>query len=110
MGDVPFNWYPAQPLSEMRIGYLKTEFEQQAGCGAKGDLPAGARRVETPAQTCSRSSCRSFRLAALRIILVAEAATAFDDITREWRINQAFRPGAGRLAQHVSQFAFYSGG
>ena len=33
-------------------------------------------------------SCQSFRPAALRIILVAEAATAFDDITRNGAVNQ----------------------
>ena len=28
VGDAPFNWSPDTPLSKMRIGYLKTEFEQ----------------------------------------------------------------------------------
>src|SRR5207245_3191129 len=27
VGDAPFNWSPDLPLSKLRIGYLKTEFE-----------------------------------------------------------------------------------
>ncbi|HKR59286.1 MAG TPA: amidase, partial [Pyrinomonadaceae bacterium] len=29
VGDVPFNWEPSRSLSELKIGYLKTEFDQQ---------------------------------------------------------------------------------
>ena len=88
VGNVPFNWNPAKPLSELRIAYLKTEFDQQQDAERKAidrkaidDLiAAGAKLqpIELP----------KFSTAALRIILVAEAATAFDDITQSGAINQ----------------------
>src|SRR3954470_2861514 len=34
VGDAPFNWQPATPLANMRIGYLKTEFETTPGANA----------------------------------------------------------------------------
>jgi Asp-tRNA(Asn)/Glu-tRNA(Gln) amidotransferase A subunit family amidase len=85
--DVPFNWQPAGDISRMRIGYLKEEFE--GGTDKQKEMyrealdslkRAGARLqpIELP----------KFATANLRIILVAEAAAAFDDLTREGGINQ----------------------
>jgi Asp-tRNA(Asn)/Glu-tRNA(Gln) amidotransferase A subunit family amidase len=85
--DVPFNWQPAADISRMRIGYLKEEFE--GGTDKQKEMyrealdslkRAGARLqpIELP----------KFATANLRIILVAEAAAAFDDLTREGGINQ----------------------
>ena len=33
VADVPFNWNPDQPLSSLRIGYVRSDFEAQAGRG-----------------------------------------------------------------------------
>ncbi len=85
--DVPFNWNPDRPLSQMRIGYVKSEFEQgdderkkmhQAALDALRGAGAKLEPIELP-----RFSAQS-----LRIILNAEAAAAFDDITRDGRVNQ----------------------
>ncbi|HEY8225023.1 MAG TPA: amidase [Pyrinomonadaceae bacterium] len=99
VGDAPFNWNPDTNISTLRIGYLKAEFEptpnpqmseqqrqqleQRRGVyqTALGDLKkAGAKLqpIELP----------KFSTGALRYILSAEAATAFDDITRDGRVNQ----------------------
>jgi Asp-tRNA(Asn)/Glu-tRNA(Gln) amidotransferase A subunit family amidase len=99
VGDAPFNWNPDTNIGTLRIGYLKTEFDgsgfqpaneqqrQQAEqrralyATALGELKkAGAKLtpIELP----------KFSTPSLRYILSAEAATAFDDITRDGRINQ----------------------
>jgi Asp-tRNA(Asn)/Glu-tRNA(Gln) amidotransferase A subunit family amidase len=85
--DVPFNWNADAPLSKMRIGYVKTEFEQgddkiksvyKEALDAMRGAGANLQPVELP----------QFQTAALRIILVAEAAAAFDDITRNGKVNE----------------------
>ncbi len=87
VGDVPFEWRPTRSLARMRIGYLKTEFEQ-------GD--EARRAVYATALDALRSAgaklepleLPKFPAQSLRIILSAEAAAAFDDITRDGRVNQ----------------------
>lgn len=85
--DTPFNWSPDVPLAKMRIGYLKAEFEQgneerkaayRAALDALTKAGAKLEPIELP----------KFPTQSLRIILVAEAAAAFDDITRDGRVNQ----------------------
>ena len=97
--DAPFDWNPATPLSSLKIGYLKAEFERTGGFGGPAPNPeqvaarkkiyddvfdtlrkAGAKieEVELPQMNAQPQS----------IILTAEAAAAFDDITRDGRVTQ----------------------
>ncbi len=85
--DVAFNWEPERPISKMRIGYIKAEFEQgddarkkmyQEALDALKAAGANLQPFELP----------TFQAQSLRIILNAEAAAAFDDITRDGRVNQ----------------------
>jgi Asp-tRNA(Asn)/Glu-tRNA(Gln) amidotransferase A subunit family amidase len=99
VGDAPFNWSADVPLSGLRVGYLKTEFEttpqpnaneQQRQLTEKRNamykealdalVKAGVKMtpIELP----------KFPTNNIRYILTAEAATAFDDITRDGRVNQ----------------------
>lgn len=87
VGDAAFTWNPARPLSRMRIGYVKTEFEQgeenrkKMYAEALDALRAAGAKLEP-------IELPKFQAQSLRIILTAEAATAFDDITRDGRVNQ----------------------
>ena len=84
---VPFAWDPARPLSSIRIGYLKAAFDQERPLKALDDAALEALRglgvspvvVEMPT---------GIPTGALRIILTAEAAAAFDEITRDNRDDQ----------------------
>jgi Asp-tRNA(Asn)/Glu-tRNA(Gln) amidotransferase A subunit family amidase len=85
--DVPFNWNAELPISKMRIGFVKGEFETindsrkkmyEEALEALRRAGAKIEAVELP----------KFSTQSLRIILNAEAATAFDDITRDGRVNQ----------------------
>jgi len=89
---VPFNWTPEAPISKMRIGYLKAEFEQ----GSNQSNSEERKKLYQEALDALRSAgaklepmeLPKFSTNSLRIILNAEAATAFDDITRDGRVNQ----------------------
>jgi Asp-tRNA(Asn)/Glu-tRNA(Gln) amidotransferase A subunit family amidase len=87
VADVPFNWNAERPLSQMRIGYLESEFEEgnderkamyNAALAALRGAGAKLEPIELP----------KFSTQSLRIILNAEAAAAFDDITRAGGVNQ----------------------
>lgn len=86
-GDVPFNWTPNAQLAKLRIGYLKAEFEQDDDerkamyKQALDDLRSAGAKLEP-------ITLPEFQTNSLRIILVAEAATAFDDLTRNGGVNQ----------------------
>jgi Asp-tRNA(Asn)/Glu-tRNA(Gln) amidotransferase A subunit family amidase len=94
VGDAPFHWNPDAPLSKMRIGYLKAEFEQgndqrkamyQTALDALRSAGAKLEPMELP----------QFPTGSLLIILNAEAAAAFDDLTRSGGVNQLSGQGPG---------------
>lgn len=87
VSDAAFNWSPRRQLSKMRIGYLKNEFEQ--GDEARRKVYAEALdRLRSAGANLQPIELPKIEAGALRIILSAEAATAFDDITRDGRVNQ----------------------
>jgi Asp-tRNA(Asn)/Glu-tRNA(Gln) amidotransferase A subunit family amidase len=88
VGNLPFNWQPDRPLNEMRVGYIKTEFDQQSDAERKAIYQQALDALKTAGANLQPIELPKFPVAALRIILVAEAATAFDDITRSSAINQ----------------------
>jgi len=91
--DVPFPWDPSAPLSTVRIGYLKSAFDAERPGKALDDAALEALRglgaplveVEMP---------RDLPVGALRLILTAEAAAAFDEITRSDRDDLMVRQAA----------------
>ncbi len=86
--DIPFNWLPTRPLGAMKIGYLKTEFDQQQDPERKAIYESALEALRAAGAKLEPVEMPKFSTAALRIILIAEAATAFDDITRDGQINQ----------------------
>lgn len=100
VGDVPFNWDPHTNLDALRVGYLKGEFEGTGGTPPENEQQRQQmeQRREVYKEALSalaRAGAKltaielpKFSAASLRYILTAEAATAFDDITRNGGINQ----------------------
>ena len=99
VGDAPFNWNPDTNISMLRIGYLKTEFdgpatpprneEQRAQAEQRRQLYKDALAVlEKAGAKLTPIELPKFSAGSLRFILSAEAAAAFDDITRDGRVNQ----------------------
>ncbi len=103
VGDAAFNWNPQRPLSQMRIGYVKAEFEQGQGRGGNQGGGAERRKMYQEALDSLRQAGANlepmelpqFSANSLRVILNAEAAAAFDDITRDGRVNQLSGQDAG---------------
>ena len=109
--EAPFDWNPAAPLSSLKIGYLKAEFER-SGTGRGG---RGANNSNFAQQAAERKKIYEDALDALRkagvnlheaelpetnaqqisFLLQAEAAAAFDDITRDGRVTQLRGQGRG---------------
>ena len=82
--DMPFNWNPYQPLSSIRIGYLKDAFRKEhdlQSLETLRSLGVNPIPVELP----------DFPVDALDIILGAEAAAAFDELTRSGRLDELVR-------------------
>jgi len=81
--DFPFAWNPSQDLTEIKVGYLKKAFEQdyetkkndQAVLEILGQLGIEIIPFELP----------EFPARAISLILRAEAAAAFDELTRSGR-------------------------
>jgi Asp-tRNA(Asn)/Glu-tRNA(Gln) amidotransferase A subunit family amidase len=88
VGDAPFNWAPDVPLSKMRIGYLKAEFEAGDNEKQKALYKEALDAIRTAGANLEPIELPKFSTGSLSIILSAEAATAFDDITRDGRVNQ----------------------
>lgn len=89
----PFNWDSERPLSDVRVGYFRRGFE------ARGATDHDRAALETlrslgiePAPIDLPSD---FPLAALRIILSAEAAAAFDELTLSGQDDFLVRQTAG---------------
>lgn len=85
---IPFNWSPKEPLAKLRVGYIKDEFDQQQDPERKAIYQAALDALKSAGARLESIELPKFSTAALRIILVAEAATAFDDLTRNGGINQ----------------------
>jgi len=88
VGASPFNWSPDTPLNRLKIGYLKTEFDQQQDAERKTIYQVALDALRNAGAKLEPIELPKFSTAALRIILVSEAAAAFDDITRSGEINQ----------------------
>lgn len=85
--DRPFDWAPCRALTGIRVGYLKAAFEGDRPTGAFDEQALEVLRglgvtlipVELPAD---------LPVGPLRIILTAEAAAAFDEVTRSGKDDQ----------------------
>lgn len=97
---VPFNWNPDVPISRLRIGYYKSAFDFEPG--NERERRFSTKDFDTKALEVLRSLGASlipvevpddFPTSALRIILNAEAAAAFDELTRSERDNLLVRQG-----------------
>jgi len=87
----PFDWNPRRDPTRLRVGYLKAAFERDHDTKAFDDAALQVLRklgfklkpVEWP----------KYPLGALLVILDAEAAAAFDEITRNRQIDTMVRQG-----------------
>jgi hypothetical protein len=105
VGDAPFNWNRGCALSSLRIGLFETEFDQGF---TRTPLKSSASILRAQRDVINRRwpiwrkagvkmtpiELPKFPTNNIRYILTAEAATAFDDITRDGRVNHAIQAGS----------------
>ncbi|NBO63478.1 MAG: amidase [Acidobacteria bacterium] len=94
VGEAAFKWNPLRPLGRLRIGYLKNEFDQ-GDEKRKGLYHSALDTLRQAGANLLPLELPKFETQSLRIILSAEAAAAFDDITRDGRIGQLSGQGPG---------------
>ncbi len=85
--NLPFAWHAELPLEKLRIGVLQAEFDRLTGESKEVYAKALEALGKTGAQL-QRVDLPNFGAEPLRLILNAEAATAFDDLTRTGGVNQ----------------------
>src|ERR687883_740348 len=85
--DAAFNWLPDRPLASMRVAYLQAEFDR-ADEKPKAMYKEALDALRAAGVKLEPVELPKFPTDSLRFILTAEAATAFDDITRDGRVNQ----------------------
>jgi Asp-tRNA(Asn)/Glu-tRNA(Gln) amidotransferase A subunit family amidase len=83
----PFAWNPAAPLGNLRIGVLKSEFGRIEG-EAKDVYDKALASLAKAGATLQDVELPDMGANSLRIVLSAEAAAAFDDLTRTGGVNQ----------------------
>jgi len=117
--DAPFDWNPGVPLSQLKVGFIENEFKPSANGGGFGGGFGGGRGGGNPEDARRRGEARlkllndalevlrgagaklepmampDFPTNALSFILSAEAAAAFDDLTRSKGIDQLTEQGPG---------------
>jgi Asp-tRNA(Asn)/Glu-tRNA(Gln) amidotransferase A subunit family amidase len=95
--DAPLDWNPTAPLASLKIGYVKSEFERtQGGRGGTPEQAAQRKKLHDDALEALRKTGAKLEEAELPetntqdvvFLLSAEAAAAFDDITRDGRVAQ----------------------
>ena len=90
--DIPFNWNAELQPHALRIGYFKSAFDLPEK-NDKGQLQHGTKPFDDAALAVMRTlgaelipvEVPAMNYAAMRLILVAEAAAAFDELTRSGR-------------------------
>ncbi len=85
--DAPLHWEPAKPLSQLKIGILQKDFAQ-AGKDQKPLFDAAVEQLKKAGAKLEPAELPSMPLGAIRLVLSAEAAAAFDDLTRTGGVDQ----------------------
>ncbi len=112
----PLRWDPAMPLSKLKIGYIKADFERRPGQGQNGGRGGGGNASPNAAAIAEErakiyadalgalrkaganleeAALPDFDAQALLVILNAEASAAFDDLTRDGGVDKLSAQTAG---------------
>jgi Asp-tRNA(Asn)/Glu-tRNA(Gln) amidotransferase A subunit family amidase len=101
----PFNWDSERPLSDLRVGYFRRGFESERATSHDAAALETLRSLGVEPVPIDLPS--DYPLGALRIILNAEAAASFDELTRSGRDDllvrqtQASWPNSFRTARMI---------
>ena len=89
----PFHWEPRKPLKSLRVGILQRDFDQLQG-ERKKIYDQALDDLKKAGVTTAPAEYQE-DLTAIRYLLEAEGAAAFDDITRDGQVRTLRGQGAG---------------
>jgi Asp-tRNA(Asn)/Glu-tRNA(Gln) amidotransferase A subunit family amidase len=86
VGADPFHWEPRKPLKSMKVGILQKDFDRVQGDQKRvyDQAIEDLKRAGVTMAPCEFQEDINM----IRFLLTAEAATAFDDITRDGRVHE----------------------
>jgi Asp-tRNA(Asn)/Glu-tRNA(Gln) amidotransferase A subunit family amidase len=103
--DAPFTWDPERPMSSLKIAYVKSEFEQPPARRRAGEPDTWEEQkavLQTALDDLRRAGARlepielpDFPARALEFCSDAEAAAAFDELTRSHRVDEMVQQDKG---------------
>ena len=103
--DAPFEWDPNFQPTGLRVGYVASELDRlptgasaaqrRSGSGQRAVQREALDRLRAVGMTLEPIELPEFPADALRLILNAESAAAFDDLTRSRGVDELTRQGAG---------------
>ncbi len=94
--DAAFNWNPAQSIKKLKIGYLKSDFEKDRKDEKwKANDLATLDKLRSMGMNLRAVELPDLPVSAIRLVLVVEAAAAFDELTRSNRDSLLVRQGKG---------------
>jgi Asp-tRNA(Asn)/Glu-tRNA(Gln) amidotransferase A subunit family amidase len=85
--DIPVEWNPALPLAKLRVGVVQSEFDRARG-DSKAAYATALDALRKAGAELKPVTLPDFQSGPLSIILNAEAAAAFDDLTRSGGVDQ----------------------
>ncbi len=91
--DAPFGWDPSSDLSQIRVGYLEKAFEQKSR--SKQNDQAALETIRSLGIDLIPFELPEFPVSAISFVLSAEAAAAFDELTRSGKDDLLVRQGRG---------------
>ncbi len=102
--DVPFGWDPSSDLQDIRVGYLKNVFEQKSR--TKENDQAALEALRSLDIELIPMDLPEFPVRAISFVLNAEAAAAFDELTRSGRDDLLVRQEQGAWPNSFRQARF----
>jgi Asp-tRNA(Asn)/Glu-tRNA(Gln) amidotransferase A subunit family amidase len=102
--DVPFGWDPYSDLQNIRVGYLKKAFEQESR--TKKNDQATLEALRSLGIELIPFELPDFPARAISFVLSAEAAAAFDELTRSGKDDLLVRQGKGAWPNTFRQARF----
>lgn len=99
--DVPFNYQPKVNLSKLRIGYLKSDFEREGDANSRAALA----KLRALGANLVPISLPKFPIQ-ITFVLRAEAAAAFDGLTRQSTDDQLVQQDEGAWPNVFRQARF----
>ncbi len=93
--NTPFRWAPASPVTNLRVGYVKAEFDAVQDEDPKKIFGAALEVLKKTGVKLEPIELPDYPYQGIASILSCEAAAAFDELTRSGKVDQLAGQGRG---------------